>query len=317
MARRKVADFAPSGGRRALANSYRFGVAVSLWAIREHSMSLFEEPVSLDYAFNREAMRRATDEAIALSRQCAGQPSRDGQMFYGCLLFTSLCTRSFTLLRVSPETAQESREGFWDFSSVAGIARSILEVRLTFFYFVEPCSPEESACRIDIMNVHDCTSRIKLFTTMGQLERNSEAEVKTFKAQLSELHARLAVNPFFMDLSQGQRTSHLNGSKAYLYSLESIGARCGIQEDNFRLFYQLWSSQSHGLPLGFYRMATNGLGRGVHSSQEEMYTSMCLSLCYQLLQDASKNMRDLFKGWPPAKTIKPKSSLMASLIRRI
>ena len=280
-------------------------------------MTIFNEAATLDYELNRTLMQKALDAAIALSRQCAGYRANNWGTFYGSLLFTSLCTRSFTFLRICPETTSEKREGFWDFSSVATIARSILEVRLTFFYLTEACSEDERRCRLDVMNTHDCMSRIRLFTTMDEMGGDGRAQIETFESQLKEIRIRLGSNAHFMSLPKGQRTNHLNGSKSFLYPLENIGSRCGIKEADFRLFYQLWSTQAHGFPMAFYRMAENGRGRGVHSDQEEQYTSMCLSLCYQLLGDTTEEMRGLFSPLIRGTQIMPPSALITSLLGKI
>lgn len=272
---------------------------------------------NLDYDINRGRMEKATSEAIALSRLMANKPSQDSRLFYASLLFTSLCTRSFTFLRVCPEQSTETREGFWDFATAAAMARSIMEVRLTLFYLTEDCPDEEAHCRLDIMNIHDCTSRIKLFTNMSSMGHDYSSEVVGFEGQLRPLQERLKKNAVFSALPKGIQTGHLNGSKAYMESLENIGIRCGIKTADFRLFYQLWSTQAHGLPLAFYRMASNGVGRGVHSKQEEFYTSLCLSICSQLINDAMGDYRGVWKRLtkPGHLGLKP-STLLQRLVRK-
>lgn len=283
-------------------------------------MALFSEEATLDYGVNRGRLREALANATELSRACSGYRAPTGRHWHGSVLFTSLCTRAATLLNVSPATTDPNAGEHWDSATLGSIARSLLEVRLTFFYLTEECHPDEGQCRIEIMNVHDCTSRIKLFTTMAAMEpeAGNDAEIVSFQEKLAEVHQRLKGNAYFNTLPKGAQTAHLSGSKAYLHSLEEIGSRCGIDVPTFRLFYQLWSTHAHSLPMAFYRMAQHNSGRGVHSAHEERYSAMSLSLSYQLLNDAAVEMRALFRGvLEPESRATGASKLLGSLLRNL
>lgn len=173
---------------------------------------------------------------------------------------------------------------------MAGIVRSILEVRLAFFYLgIEQCSKDEWDCRWNLFNLHDCTSRIYLFEEMD----NTTEQLGGFRTQAEELRSRLHDNAYFQSLEVKRRNRFLSGNHAYLSSLEEIGVRAGVDLRTFRWLYRLLSSQVHGLPMSFYRMSENR-GRGVHSGVEEDYTNLCLSLCLSLLVAARDEMTNLF-----------------------
>jgi hypothetical protein len=179
----------------------------------------------------------------------------------------------------------------WDFASAAGITRSILEVRLAFFYLcIEKVDSLEWNCRWNTLNIHDCTSRIHLFESMT----DTKEELEGFGKQQDELRQRLAENHFFQNLETGLKKRILNGQVAYLHPLEEIARRAGIELNNFRLIYKLFSSQVHGLPLSFYRMAEQNRGRGVHSESEEGYTALSMEMATQLLEAAQLEMQGLF-----------------------
>jgi hypothetical protein len=213
--------------------------------------------------------------------------------YYASILFTCLCTRGISLATLAPHSPwSKKRVEQWDFSSLAGLTRSILELRLTFFYLCsERCSPEEWECRWNIFNIHDCNSRIHLFEKM----HNEESEVAGFKVQIEELRSRLTTNAFFINLAEKEKNQYLKGNKAYLHTLEDIASRANIERESFRLIYQILSSHAHGYPFSFYRVGEQNRGRGIHSEIEEGYTiNFCLEWVTNLLNNASNEMEQLF-----------------------
>lgn len=156
------------------------------------------------------------------------------------------------------------------------MARSILEIRLAFFYLcAEQCPREEWECRWNIFNLHDCTARIRLFEELP----SASPDITGFNAQADELRARLTSNPFFALLPEKYRKKYLHGGHAYLHSLEDIAARAGIDVHTFRWLYKLLSSHVHGLPLAFYRMGEQERGRGMRRNGPHVRRSeRCLTL---------------------------------------
>ena len=238
------------------------------------------------------ALDNVVRHCIAVSRACAGIPARTGKHYYASLLFTSLTTRSVTLAILLPHSPWSKKQlEHWDYSSTAGIVRSILELRLAFFYLCsEKCAPVEWQCRWNLLNLHDCTSRIHLFENFPDAQDHLDG----FSEQAKELRARLTSNPFFNALPSTQRKRLLKGGNAYLCSLEEIAARAGVDLNTFRWLYRLFSSHVHGLPLSYYRMGEQNRGRGVRSDSEEKYTSLCISFAVSLLVAARDEMKTLF-----------------------
>lgn len=232
--------------------------------------------VSESYQERIDALDEVIHHCIEVSHRLANIPSPTGSHFYASVLFTSLCSRGVSLAIIAPHSSWSKKiVEHWDYASTAGIARSILEVRLAFFYLcVEECSREEWECRWNIFNLHDCKSRARLFE-----EINSDAEdIAGFERQADEIRSRLMNNTYFVSLPEKQRNKFLRGGDAYLFPLEQIAVKAGVDRHTFRRLYKLLSSQVHGLPMSFYRMGQQERGRGVHSEVEENYTSLCLSL---------------------------------------
>lgn len=247
---------------------------------------------SENYKEQIDALNNVVHHCIEVSQRFAGIPSPTGSHFYASVLFTSLCSRSVSLAILAPYSSwSEKIVEHWDYASIAGMVRSILEIRLTFFYLcIDECSREEWECRWNIFNLHDCKSRIRLFEEMT----HEKQDIEGFEEQAGELRSRIKANTYFMNMPEKQIKKFLKGGDAYLFPLEEIGQRAGVDRQTFRWLYKLLSSHVHGLPMSFYRMASQTRGRGVYSEVEEGYTSLCLSFAISLLVTARDEMEKLF-----------------------
>lgn len=266
--------------------------------------SLGAEP-SEHYLERVQALDNVVRECMHVSQSYAGIRSPSGRHYYASVLFTALITRSVSLANLVPHTPWASKLiEHWDYASVAGITRTILELRLAFFYLcAEPCSDEEWDCRWNIFNLHDCTSRRRMFESFP----SGADQLPSFDAQAEELRDRLRNNAFFQSIAPKKQKSLLHGQTAYIMPLEDIGERVGVEKETFRWLYVLLSSHVHGLPMSFYRMGSGGeeRGRGLPSETEEGYTSLCLSFVVSLIVGARDELHKLFSDLIPERPEQP------------
>lgn len=256
--------------------------------------NLGKEP-SGDYMERVDALDNIVRECIHVSRGYGGIPSPTSRHFYASVLFTSLVTKGVSLINLAPHSPwAEKQIEHWDYATAATIARTMLEVRLAYYYLcADPCSDEEWQCRWNVFNLHDCTARRRLFDALGKAD-----EVIEFDQQGEELRDRLRANRFFDALPSSQKKKILNGQTAYLLPLEDIAEQTGLEKTQFRYLYVLLSSHVHSLPMSFYRMGDSDAdrGRGLPSLIEENYTSLCLSLACSLLVETRDEVHALFEG---------------------
>jgi hypothetical protein len=262
--------------------------------------SLGAEP-SETYQERVKGLDSVARECMHISQDYAGIESPSGKHFYASILFTALCTRAVSLLTLVPHTPWASKLiEHWDYASVAGITRTILELRLAFHYLcAEACGEDEWDCRWNIFNLHDCTSRRRMF----EATEDGAEQVEGFTAQAEMLRDRLRANPFFQSLPAKTQKNLLHGQTAYLMPLEDIGERVGVDKQRFRWLYVLLSSHVHGFPMSFYRIGEGAeeRGRGLPSATEEGYTCLFLSLSMSLLVGARDELHALFRGLLPEK----------------
>lgn len=232
-------------------------------------------------------------ECIFVSRSYAGIPSPTSRHFYGSVLFTLMITKCVSLLTLAPHTPWADKKiEHWDYSSMTGIARTIIELRIAFYYLcVDQCSEDEWQFRWNLFSLHDCTSRIRMFEVL-----EDEGQVKALREAAEELRSRLVANPFFVTIDNKLHKRLLHGQTAYLLPMEVIAERAGIDLRTFRWLYALFSSHVHALPMSFYRVGKDGddRGRGLPSPSEENYSALCLSMTATLLVATRDNVHGLF-----------------------
>jgi hypothetical protein len=232
-------------------------------------------------------------ECIYVSRSYSGIESPSAKHYYSSVLFTALVNKGITLAQIMPLTPWVDKKiEHWDYASAAGIVRTMLELRIAFYYLCsEKCDEKEWECRWNIFNLHDCTSRIRMFTAM---ENNEEVDLLSNIAD--QIRTRLIENSFFESLPDKKKKAALNGQSAYLFPLEDIAEKAGIEKSQFRWLYVFLSSHVHALPMSFYRIGEER-GRSLPTPVEEGYTKLCLSLASTFLVNTRDDVHFLFQDF--------------------
>lgn len=250
-------------------------------------------PPSNDYLCRVDMLDNVVRECMYVSRSYGGIASPSTKHYYASVLFTALVTKGVTLAQIMPFTPWVDKKiEHWDYASAAGIARTMLELRIAFYYLCsDECAEAEWECRWNIFNLHDCVSRIRMFTALENTE-----EVTTLSQVADELRDRIKSNAFFNNLPEKKKKTALNGQSAYLIPLEDIAEKAGVEKSMFRWLYVLLSSHVHALPMSFYRIGEER-GRGLPTPVEENYTSICLSLASTFLVCTRDEVHSLFRDF--------------------
>ena len=211
--------------------------------------------------------------------------------FWASVLFTRLCTFSVSILSLCPASKLNQDGIHWDFGAVASLSRNVFECALTFFYLgIEAISHEEWMARLRVMQLHDCMSRFRMFRDLNP----NDEQLKGFEEQANELRSILQANTFFLNLPDPQRNKLLKGEHASILTQDEILQRMGEEWSGTRGYYRFLSSHIHSFPLGFYRMAEQGRGRGVENEVEKGYIGGALEYCANTLLRCTDDMRNVF-----------------------
>ena len=244
------------------------------------------------YAEALEKVANTTAQCMELSRQYGGIASPTGRHYFASVIFTSLITRAVTLVFIAPYSPWSKRTfEHWDHASVANVARTVMEMRLNFRYLCsQPVDDIEWDCRWNLFNLHDCTARLDLMTTLA-----NTAEIDGLGGQAEELRQRLRDNAYFVGLTEKRQRELLRGKKAHLVALEDIAVDAGLELRTFKMMWQLMSSHVHALPFSFFRVG-EARGTGVQTEAEVGYTTLLLSFVLVLLVGARDEFQEIFLG---------------------
>ncbi len=245
-------------------------------------------------------------EATHVSTAAAGRSVPD-PAWRACLLYTRLCVTGISLLSLVPGSRFAGRVvDHYDFSAIASLTCNVWECYFVFFYLgVDATEGDEWLTRLHVLQLHDCTSRLKMFTEFG----SDGADPSGFQAQADELRDRITSRAYFGTLSERCRQHVLRGDNALLLSQDELLTRMKEDVGFFRGMYRFLSFHVHSLPVAFYRMADREQGRGVESDWEKDNIAMALEFGGHPIERATREMRGLFPDLP---TILPTAPLEGS-----
>lgn len=275
--------------KKSLATSVKAGLGGAIEQVQAAPSANYLETIQM--------LDSVVRDCSQVSRRFGGIPSPTAKHYYASVIFTAMCTRSVSLAILAPCSPWSDKViEHWDYGSLTGIARTLLELRFAFSYLCSEEIPEaEWQCRWNVFNLHDCSSRIRMFHAFDVLADTPDCtdELSGLHAQADELRSRLISNSYFLALSEKQQKKFLKGESAYLLPLEEIAVTAGFGKEQYRFFNVLLSSHIHALPMSFYRIGEER-GRGLPTQVEENYSSMCLSLACTVLTGTRDEMIEMF-----------------------
>ena len=243
---------------------------------------------SKEYVERISALDKTIHECVAVSNRYTGVQSETSAHYYASVLFSVLCGKAISFAFVAPRSSfAERKVDHWDYSTLAVLARNVLEVRIAFFYLGSEVVPQEEwYCRWNVANLHgsDCCR-------LG----NSKETVDEFNRQADILRDRLRSNNHFSSLPEKEQKRLLHGKSAYMIPLEDISDKAGVDRESFRWLYKFLSSHVHAYPMSYYRMSDDSdRGRGVHCETEETYSKLCVTIMLNILVHSRDDMHRLF-----------------------
>ena len=162
----------------------------------------------MDYIERVDVLDNFVRKCMYISKGYAGIKASTSRHYYASVAFHYLVTKGVSLAILMPHTpwAKKKRIEHWDYASVAGIVRTMLEIRIAFFYLcVDSCTEHEWQVRWNLFNLHDCVTRISLFNAIGDL-----AQQEALSAQAEELKCRLRSNEYFQSFEPGLQKKFAN-----------------------------------------------------------------------------------------------------------
>jgi hypothetical protein len=120
--------------------------------------------------------------------------------YWSSVIFLRIALISRSLHIILPDIDLKFPHSWWDFASFANLARSVFETLLYFRYFTEPCSNDEWAAKLKIMQLNDNVERMSYLATIGHTDESKIGELR--KAELLE---KLNANPVIQSIDAKKR----------------------------------------------------------------------------------------------------------------
>jgi hypothetical protein len=233
-------------------------------------------------------------EAYAVSQAQAGRRVR-ANIGYAIMIFARLCGTGVSMIRAAPYSRWvKSDFENWDFSAIAGHARTILDGYLSFIYLIAPClSDAEMAARVHVMNLNESTRRMQFHKNLG----SDQSKMSHYETQQDEIRKILLANEYFIALPEGVQRECLSGKYMMIESRDRLLDKLHYHYANkltFNAIYDIWSQYLHILPLSFYRMESNGRGCGVENDVDRTYMGHALLSSAEVLKMATDEVVKIF-----------------------
>lgn len=250
----------------------------------------------VEYQAALRALDAAVCEALAVGQAASGRIAVP-RIGYGTHVFAQICSHATSFVRAAPRSRWVSSDHeWWDFSIVAGHARSIIEGYLLFAQLVRaPVDPGESEARIDVMHLNDCTKRV------GVLEITEHENVGWFHDRAEEIRGRLRLNPYFSALPAVQQSRLLSGRYLTIQTRDEQLDALGWDKVHYSLLWDVLSQYTHVLPFSFYSIEPNGRSTGLPNDVDRGYMTMAMAQCSTVLVSATDAMVGFFPDAAPVR----------------
>jgi hypothetical protein len=168
------------------------------------------------------------------------------QHAYAFKMLKKLCLTSYSLTVLIDDFEGKPRDSL-DHGSVAVLCRTIIDTVIMFWYLSEQISAEEWEFRLAVMNLHDSTSRVRLFK--GLIPERAEQH----RLQRARFKKVLEENAVFRKRKRQDRDRLLGGQMLYVNGMRSLLPQMNFNEEYYDGIYSYLSSHVHSLPISYFR----------------------------------------------------------------
>ena len=241
--------------------------------------------------FRRQAERysQVLDLTLGVSLNQHGIDT-DGRGVRAVKIFTRQTLSGMSFGKILPKLSpdKDPEHALWDVSSMASIARNIIEAYLAIYYSgIEEISDEEAELRFFIGQLH----RNREWYLLHKSQGSSSETMSTFETGMKEQKEKIAAHTYLSNLSHAQRNKALKGDETYYTKadFETKNQFCrGLRAD-----YQLLSNFVHPLPLSIERI-DNDRGRGESNEYDIAYALLCVEIATKYLAASTLGIIDHF-----------------------
>jgi hypothetical protein len=252
---------------------------------------MITEALRRDYQERLTQLENFLDFAIDVSEATMGKKDISWKLARTHQLYNRLTVTTLSFIRLLPRNRYFTVEWeFWDFFSIASLARNLIEnYHLLFYIGVDPVSPEETELRLSVFQYHLNSERHKLYKESG----TPEDSLTDFSINLPLARTELENNPVFKTLDKSRQGLILKGNEFMCVAWKDLLKKMPFATDETIPMFRFLSAQTHSAPLSFYTQSDER-GRGLENESEVKYTILCIDLVTKYLTAAILDIVNLF-----------------------
>jgi len=214
----------------------------------------------------------------------------DGRGVRGMRIFTRQTLVGLSLQRILPRPSALMPQEYelWDTSSIALLARTVVEGYLSLYYFgLEKISSEEAELRFRIAQLH----RNVEWYEIRKLTNPNDPGLNQFREGIASQKEQMKHHVYLSLLSEVQRKRALRFSEMYKTKAD-FESELHVCKD-LRRNYRHLSNLAHPLPISIERI-DNERGRGIGSEADVLCCKICLMLARRFLAASTVGIADHF-----------------------
>lgn len=205
-----------------------------------------------EYETARQGFLALTRSAFQLSEACAGRSVPDWTLEYGSYLFAKAAMHADAILKLAPEITSSDTPQRLDPSSIAVLARALVDTYLILWYVAcDEVDEQEAAFRALLWQYHSEKARLSKLDLIG----STSAKVEEIRRNVLRLKADLIADNHYKTLDNDRQRRVRQGREAWLLTNSEIAQRAGISVGLYKTNYKFLSAYIHSHPFSLSQIA--------------------------------------------------------------
>jgi len=173
---------------------------------------------------------------------------------YGSYIFSKICLHILAIERLLPKSKYHSvTKSFevWDISSLAILARVLIETYYAFYYLIiDEIDHTELDFRFSLWNFHSEKERLKMLNLID----SKSPELKNVELSVEQYLLEIKNNKYYESLEIHIKRNIRKGQMAFTLSNSNISEKSGIPPNYYKATYKFLSSYVHTYPFSISQL---------------------------------------------------------------
>lgn len=208
-----------------------------------------------DYSQTIETLENLFKFVFKLSNDTHGRSVETRREEVGSFIFTKIGLHAHSILRLTPQSSfnqPDKNLEIWDNTSIAVLARALIEAYYIFFYMaIEDISQEEMEFRFLLWDYHSENRRLKKLMAIGSKNQALELLAKN----VDHLKRAVKDHQYFNMIDHRRHRKIIKGDVPILLTNKKIAEKAGIDPNYHEATYNLLSSYIHTFPFSISQIS--------------------------------------------------------------